>query len=269
MALVSLDGHFVRVNRAFCDVVGHDPAELSNLTFETSPTPRTATSIVHSAEQLARGEIPRYRLEKRYIRKDADRRRHHVQRVAVFMSPPARPLYYVAQIQDITERKRVEKQLRDANVFLDAIIENVPLMLFIKDSESLRFVRVNRAGEDLLGWPREALVRKDDFDFGPGNRPSSLSERSGDPEDRPGGHRPGTDTDAPSWRSRPVHEEGSDPRSVGNPLYLLGISEDITERRRMEQQRRLLAEGQRGAVCLARLRADLGDRERIGRSKRR
>src|SRR5580765_6069060 len=67
-------------------------------------------------------------------------------------------------------------------------------------------------------------------------------ERSGDPEGRPGGHRPGTDTDAPSWRSPSIHEEGSDPRSVRQPAYLLGISEDITERRRMEQERRLLAE---------------------------
>src|SRR6185369_4966779 len=115
---------------------------------------------------MARGEIPRYQIEKRCIRKDGTV--VDIMFSASLLRVPAGvPLYYVAQIHDITERKRIEKQLRDANVFLDAIIENVPLMLFIKDSESLRFVRVNRAGEDLLGWPSAVLTGKSDFDFWP------------------------------------------------------------------------------------------------------
>ena len=53
---------------------------------------------------------------------------------------------WVASVTDITERKRIEEELKAANAFLDAIIENIPLMLFIKESQSLRFVRLNRAG---------------------------------------------------------------------------------------------------------------------------
>src|SRR4029079_12414716 len=69
-ALVSLDGHFVRVNRAFCEVVGHEAAELANLTFRDITHPEDRDIDRASAEQLARGEIPRYQIEKRYIRKD-------------------------------------------------------------------------------------------------------------------------------------------------------------------------------------------------------
>ena len=67
----------------------------------------------------------------------------------------------------ITARQRVVEELKAANVFLDAIVENIPLMLFIKESQSFRFVRVNRAGEDLLGWPNQTLIGKTAFDFWP------------------------------------------------------------------------------------------------------
>jgi PAS domain S-box-containing protein len=241
-ALVSLDGHFVRVNRAFCEVVGHDAAELANLTFRDITHPEDRDIDRASAEQLARGEIPIYQVEKRYIRDDGTV-------VDIMFSasllrvPAGAPLYYVAQIQDITERKRVEKQLRDANVFLDAIIENVPLMLFIKDSESLRFVRFNRAGEDLLGWPREALAGKNDFDFWPREQAEFFVRK--DRETLKVG-RVDIDEEPIQTRHHGVRVLSTKKVPIldpsGNPLYLLGISEDITERRRIEEERRLLAE---------------------------
>ena len=70
-------------------------------------------------------------------------------------------------LRDITERRRIEEELKAASASLDAIIENIPLMLFIKDSHSLQFVRFNRAGEDLLGWPKETFIGKSDYDFWP------------------------------------------------------------------------------------------------------
>jgi PAS domain S-box-containing protein len=241
-ALVSLDGHFVRVNRAFCDVVGHDAAELAHLTFRDITHPEDRDIDRASAEQLARGEIPRYQIEKRYIRKDGTL-------VDIMFSasllrvPAGAPVYYVAQIQDITERKRVEKELRDANAFLDAIVENVPLMLFIKESESLRFVRVNRAGEDLLGWPREALTGKNDFDFWPREQAEFFVGK-----DRETLNTGRVDIDQEPIQTRHHGVRVLYTKKVpildpsGTPLYLLGISEDITERRRIEQERRLLAE---------------------------
>src|SRR4051795_8589868 len=69
MALVSLDGRFVRVNRAFCEVVGHDRAELANLTFRDITHPEDLDTDLAPAGQLARAEIPSYQLEMRYIRK--------------------------------------------------------------------------------------------------------------------------------------------------------------------------------------------------------
>jgi PAS domain S-box-containing protein len=54
-------------------------------------------------------------------------------------------------LSDITERKRVEENLKESKALTEAVVENVPLMVFVKESTDLRFVIFNRAGEELLG----------------------------------------------------------------------------------------------------------------------
>lgn len=62
--------------------------------------------------------------------------------------------------QDITERSEAEEELRRAEDFLNSIVENLPNMIFVKEAQELRFVRFNKAGEALLGYPREDLIGK-------------------------------------------------------------------------------------------------------------
>jgi PAS domain S-box-containing protein len=145
---------------------------------------------------------------------------------------------------DITERKRVEQELRDANTSLDAIIENIPFMLFMKESTSLRFSRFNRAGEELLGWPRQTFMGKDDYDFWPKEQAEFFIEKDRETL------QSGKIIDIPE---EPIQTRHQGVRilhtkkvpildTTGNPIYLLGISEDITERRRIEKEQQFLAE---------------------------
>ena len=69
--------------------------------------------------------------------------------------------------EDITERKQAETELHRANRFLDTIIENIPDMVFLKEAAGLRFVRLNRVGEQLLGLTRAEILGKNDYDFFP------------------------------------------------------------------------------------------------------
>ena len=63
-------------------------------------------------------------------------------------------------IIDVTDRVRAEEE-RDRNRdFLDRIIDNIPVTVFVKDARSLQYILVNRAGEKLWGLPREKLVGK-------------------------------------------------------------------------------------------------------------
>jgi PAS domain S-box-containing protein len=117
-------------------------------------------------------------------------------------------------------------------------------MLFIKDSASLRFLRFNRAGEELLGWPRQRFLGKTDYEFWPREQAEFFVEK--DRETLKGGKI----VDIPE---EPIETHHHGVRLLhtkkvpildrtGQPSLLLGISEDITERRRIEKERQLLAD---------------------------
>ena len=159
MALVALDGRFVRVNRALCEIVGYGSTELTGLTFQAITHPDDRDADLALLDQLARGEIPRYQLGKRYIRKDGTIVDVMLSR-SILRGRGGAPLLYIAQIEDITERKRTEKALRDVDASLDAIIENLPLMVFVKDSESCGSCdSIARAGSCSGGRTRVSSAR--------------------------------------------------------------------------------------------------------------
>jgi len=369
IALVALDGRFVRVNRALCDIVGYSATELTGRTFEAITHPDDLDADLEARDQLARGEIALYHREKRYLRKDGTIV-DVLLNASILRSRDGAPLYFISQIEDITARKRaeealqtserelrelaesmpqivwvtgadgrnvyfnqqwvdytgltleesrgegwikpfhpddrqrawdawqravqhrdtysvecrlrradggyqwwlirgvpllsangeirkwfgtctdieqikrIEQELKEANASLDAIIENIPLMLFIKETQTLRFVRFNRAGEDLLGWPRQRFIGKTDYDFWPRAQAEFFIEKDRETLDSDTvvdiaeepvetGHQ---GVRFLHTRKVPIHD------AEGRAIYLLGISEDITERRRIEQERQFLAE---------------------------
>ena len=68
---------------------------------------------------------------------------------------------------DPTRPTPAHDTLEHSASFLEAIIENIPHMIFVKDAQELRFVRFNKAGEELLGIPRTQMYGKNDYDFFP------------------------------------------------------------------------------------------------------
>jgi PAS domain S-box-containing protein len=69
-------------------------------------------------------------------------------------------------LREANERLRAEIAKRNGTkTFLESLVDNVPLMIFVKESQDLRFVKLNRAGEDLLGYPEKELMGKNDYDF--------------------------------------------------------------------------------------------------------
>ena len=150
---------------------------------------------------------------------------------------------WVASVMDISGRTRIEKALRAANAFLDAIIEHIPLILFIKDGKTLRYLRLNRAGEQLLGWPKETFIGKSDYDLWPRSEAESFVEKD----------RETLKSSLVDIAVEPIQTRYQGVRllhtkkvpildAAGQPAFLLGISEDVTEQQRIEQERRFLAE---------------------------
>lgn len=131
-------------------------------------------------------------------------------------------------------------ELEEATNFLDSVLENIPTMLFIKDAKELRFVRWNKAGEELVGYPREAMVGKNDYDFFPKEEADFFVKNDqkvlagGELVDIPEEPIETADGQTRWLHTRKVPVYGSD----GKPRYLLGISEDITERKQVEEELR-------------------------------
>jgi len=148
-------------------------------------------------------------------------------------------------------RKRAQKALGEvglasqAQKFLDSVIEHIPNMIFVKDAKDLRFVRFNKAGEELLGLKREDLIGKNDYDLFPKDQADFFTAK-----------------DREVLRGRNVVDIAEEPLKSkfgirllhtkkiplidqdGNTQYLLGISEDITERKEAEKQRIILLQEQ-------------------------
>ncbi|MFN2643258.1 MAG: PAS domain S-box protein [Actinomycetota bacterium] len=138
---------------------------------------------------------------------------------------------------DITERRATEEASPRSDQFLSAIVENLPNMIFVKDAKELRFVRFNRAGEKLLGFPREDLMGKNDYDFFPKEDAEFFTAKdrealeNGVPVDIP--QEPiETKNGRRVLHTKKVPLMGPD----GTPEYLLGISEDITDRTLIEEE---------------------------------
>jgi PAS domain S-box-containing protein len=145
----------------------------------------------------------------------------------------------VAIFRDVTEQKRFEEKIQEANDFLNAVLENLPNMVFVKDAKDLKFVMFNKAGEDLLGISRADLIGKNDYDFFPKAEADFFTA-----QDRKtlGGKKlvdiPEEAIQTQKKGKRVLHTRkipvlGPD----GVPRYLLGISEDITEQKQQEDLR--------------------------------
>ncbi len=172
MALVAQDGRFLQVNRALCEIVDLTADELVQLRFQDITHPDDIEHDEHQARRLARGEIRGYRLEKRYVRRDGSSVTVDLS-VSLLRGDEGEPPMFIAQMQDITERKRSDAALRllaqagatlTASLDLEDIITRVTELIVREvadwclvevSTDHTTFVRIAGANE-----PRASLARE-------------------------------------------------------------------------------------------------------------
>ena len=140
---------------------------------------------------------------------------------------------------DIAERMRVEKALREAKALTDAVFENVPLMIFLKEATDLKYVMFNRAGEELLGYERQHLLGKTDLDSFSLEQATRFSAADREVLDGEAGRLdvPQELVSTASNGERLLHTRKVRIQSPdGTSKFLLGISEDITDRKAVEAE---------------------------------
>ncbi len=156
MALVALDGRFVRVNRALCEILGYTADELMALTFQAITHPDDVAADVAMSMQLARDEIPRYQRSKRYIRKDGTIVDVMLS-VSTLRGHDGVPRYFISEMEDITERKRLEEELRLAEAKSSGIL-SISADAIISVDEDQRITLFNTGAEKIFGYTQAEAI---------------------------------------------------------------------------------------------------------------
>ena len=152
------------------------------------------------------------------------------------------PSLVLVEGRDITNSKIAERALRETDAFLQAIIDNLPVGVFVKDATPADFGTFrlwNRSAESMLGFDAEQVVGKNDRDVYPAAQAELF--RQADEQVMAGGVR----LEMPDE----IADHGRGPRILRKvkvpifgkdhePRYLLGIAEDVTERRRATEELR-------------------------------
>ena len=136
MALVASDGRWLKVNRALSNLLGYSSEELLTKRFQDITYPDDLQADLEYVRQMLASEIQTYQMEDRYFHKGG----HIVWAllsVSLVRDERGHELYFISQIQDITERKRVEDEIKDLNRQMER--QNNELIAINKDLESFSY----------------------------------------------------------------------------------------------------------------------------------
>jgi len=164
-------------------------------------------------------------------------------RIVTTVSQPLKHGGWVATHEDVTELRHREQELARTRTFLNTVIDNVPAAISVKNADDLRYVLINRAGEDIYGLSRDEMIGKTVHELFPGRSMDTIEIR-----DR-SALQAGTVQSAPDQvymsptKGRRIHTSRRVPvlDEAGNPLYLLLVIQDITEQREAERRAEHLA----------------------------
>lgn len=156
MALVGLDGRWLKVNSALTAIVGYSEQELLNKTFQEMTHPDDLPLDFEFLVKLLAGKLNSYEMEKRYIHQFG----HPVWVLlsgSLVHDDQGRPLYYIAQIQDISARKRAELLLKESEQRYKSLFEKHPDLVFSLSPDG-DMLSVNSACERVTGYAASEIL---------------------------------------------------------------------------------------------------------------
>jgi diguanylate cyclase (GGDEF)-like protein/PAS domain S-box-containing protein len=235
VAVVSLEGRYLQVNRSLCEILGYTEEELQALTWQEITHPDDLAVSSAFVRRILEGEFPRYHLEKRFLHSDG----HIVWAslsVSLLRNAEDEPLSFVSQIQDVTERKEVEQVIVESEERFRSLVQySSDIITILEDDGTVRYT--SPAVEKVMGYKPEEQVGTNAFEsVHPDDRDRAL-DTFAELLKRPGLH--------PPLEFRLPHKDGSWrylEHIVNNLLddpVVQGVvitTRDVTERNAMEDQ---------------------------------
>ncbi|MCQ6278518.1 PAS domain S-box protein [Bacillus sp. EB600] len=157
MAIVSMDGRLLKVNASLCKIVDYTAAELEQMTFQNITHPDDLELDLNNLYKMLTEETQYYEMEKRYFKKNGCIV-WGLLSVSLVKDENDNPLYFISQIQDRTEQKRIEKELQKSNDRFKAIFEKSGIGIILRDRKG-KVVEVNPTYLEMLGYNEEDAAK--------------------------------------------------------------------------------------------------------------
>jgi diguanylate cyclase (GGDEF)-like protein/PAS domain S-box-containing protein len=153
----SLEGYFLAVNQTYCDFIGYSCKELLAMNIMDVIQDQDRAPCTLLIQRLVAGEILSIRLEKQYLRKDQNLVWGSVS-IRLSQHSNGSPNYLIITVEDITKRKLMEDKLKASETKFRSLVENSPLCIHELDMEG-KLTSMNRAGLLMMGVNDENAVK--------------------------------------------------------------------------------------------------------------
>ncbi len=156
MALVSLEGRWLEANDALCEMFGYSRDELLAIDFQRLTHPDDLQADLQLVTDLLTGRKQRYQLEKRYFHRTGAVIHAHLS-VSLVRDAMGRPLHFVSQVQDFTQRYQAEHRLRESEQKFRSVLEHTH-DAFVACDDAGAIIEWNKAAEVTFGWRRSEVM---------------------------------------------------------------------------------------------------------------
>lgn len=163
MALLAVGGNCLQVNARMCEILGAREDQVLGDHYQGFTHPDDLPASLALSQRALRGEIHSYQIEKRYLQREG-RVIWSLLNVSLVRDDAGAPLYFIAQVQDISERKRAEDNLRRSEALKAAILEAALDCIVTVDADS-HVLEWNPAAERTFGYSREQAISTPLYDL--------------------------------------------------------------------------------------------------------
>lgn len=154
---LNLEGQFVAVNQAFCDLIGYGQDELLELTWQSISHPDDTPICANTVERIVAGEIPSAVLEKRCVHKQG----HYIWAkiiISYIHNEDCAPIYVLGLVEDITEYKQAAHDLAQTQNRYQNLVDGVHAIMYQYSTTQGGLFYSSRL-KDILGYDVDYWVR--------------------------------------------------------------------------------------------------------------
>lgn len=156
IAIISLNGLWLRVNNSLCTLTGYAEEELVNRELHAIFSPDESEELEAYFEQMLSGDTSFYQLEKKLIRKDGSIAWVEF-RISLMRDSQDEPFYYMSQISYLSQKTEMERKLAESEQRYKSLIEHNPAGILTCDLKGT-IKSLNPAMERILGYTEGEVV---------------------------------------------------------------------------------------------------------------